>query len=67
MNVLKLHLRVTIQTLLRSGTSPHEIQRLTGVDRKRIRRYQRQIEPAAPNSPRVATVSPRPLKTGPYW
>lgn len=57
MNVLKLHLRVTIQTLLRNGTSQHEIQRLTGVDRKTIRRYQRQIETPAPNSPRVATGS----------
>ncbi len=55
LNVLKLHLRVTIQTLLRNGTSQHEIQRLTGVDRKTIRRYQRQIE--APNSPGVATGS----------
>lgn len=55
MNVLKPHLRITIQTLLRSGTSQHEIERLTGVDRKTIRRYQRQIEAPAPNSPRVAT------------
>jgi hypothetical protein len=40
LNVLKPHLRVTIQTLLRNRASQHEIQRLTGVDRKTIRRYQ---------------------------
>lgn len=57
MNVLKPHLRVTIQTLLRNGTSQHEIQRLTGVDRKTIRRHQRQIGTPTPNSPRVATGS----------
>jgi transposase len=60
LNVLKLHLRVTIQTLLRNGTSQHEIHRLTGVDRKTIRHYQRQI--GAANSPRVATGS-SPQKT----
>ena len=56
-NVLKLHLRVTIQTLLRNGTSQHEIQRLTGVDRKTIRRYGQEVlgPPAIP--PGVATGS----------
>jgi transposase len=57
LNVLKPHLRVTIQTLLRNRASQHEIQRLTGVDRKTIRRYQRQIDALEPNSPRVATGS----------
>jgi transposase len=57
LNVLKPHLRVTIQTLLRNGTSQHQIERLTGVDRKTIRRYQRQIGAPAPNSPGVATGS----------
>ena len=53
MNVLKSHLRITIQTLLASGRSQREIERLTGVDRKTIRRYAPQAEGA--NSPGVAT------------
>jgi len=57
LNVLKPHLRVTIQTLLGNGTSQREIERLTGVDRKTIRRYERErIGPPA-NSPGVATGS----------
>lgn len=43
MNVLKQHLRVTIETLLAGGTSQHEIHEHTGVDRKTIRKYQRRI------------------------
>jgi transposase len=61
-NVLKLHLRVTIQTLLRNGTSQHEIRRLTGVDRKTIRRYGQEILGPPANSPGVATGS-QPGKT----
>jgi transposase len=49
-NVLKSHLRITIATLLGSGTSQHDIARRTGVDRKTIRRYAR-----GANSPGVAT------------
>ena len=41
MNVLKAHLRITIATLLASGTSQREIEKRTGVDRKTIRRYAR--------------------------
>lgn len=52
MNVLKSHLRVTIETLVGCGVSHHEIARRTGVDRKTIRSYAR-----ASNSPRVATGS----------
>ena len=48
MNVLKAHLRITIETLLAKGSSQREIERRTGVDRKTIRRY-------AANSPGVAT------------
>lgn len=55
MNVLKPHLRVTIQTLLRNGTSQREIERLTGVDRKTIRRYGQEALGQASNSPGVAT------------
>ena len=50
MNVLKAHLRITIATLLASGTSQREIEKRTGVARKTIRRYAR-----AANAPRVAT------------
>ena len=45
---MKPHLRMAIATLLGTGTSQHEIARVTGVDRKTIRRQQA-------NSPRVAT------------
>ena len=50
MNVLKSHLRITIETLLEGGASHREIERRTGVDRKTIRRYAR-----AANSPTLAT------------
>ena len=52
MNVLKPHLRITIDTLLKGGATHREIERRTGVDRKTIRRYAR-----AANSPGVATGS----------
>ncbi len=60
LNVLKPHLRITVETLLRKGRSQREIERLTGVDRKTIRRYERGategVESAATaNSPGVAT------------
>jgi transposase len=51
-NVLKPHLRTTIETLLQAGASQREIERRTGVDRKTIRRYAR-----AANSPTPATGS----------
>jgi transposase len=51
-NVLKSHLRITIDTLLKSGAPQREIERRTGVDRKTIRRYAR-----AANSSGVATGS----------
>jgi transposase len=52
LNVLKAHLRITLQTLLQNGASQREIERVTGVDRKTIRRYA-----AAANSSGVATGS----------
>ena len=52
MNVLKSHLRITLQTLLQKGTSQREIERVTGIDRKTIRRYARKAK-----SPGVATGS----------
>jgi len=51
-NVLKLHLRIAIETLLAGGTSHREIERRTGVDRKTIRRLAREA-----NSSGVATGS----------
>ncbi len=55
MNVLKLHLRIAIVTLLGGGASHREIERRTGVDRKTIRRVAREA-----NSPGVATGSEGP-------
>jgi hypothetical protein len=59
LNVLKPHLRITVETLLRKGRSQREIERLTGVDRKTIRRYEQGAAEgtARPNSPGVATGS----------
>jgi len=54
---LKPYLRTTIETLLASGTSQHEIARRTGVAHKTIRRYQRSHRALASNSPGVATGS----------
>ena len=54
---MKSHLRITIATLLGNGASQHEIHRRTGVDRKTIRRYERESEA---NSP-MATGSGEPL------
>ncbi len=74
MNVLKAHLRITIDTLHRTGTPHREIERRTGVDRKTIRRYVRLAAVATANSPGVATGSgengdqnppPRPPALGP--
>jgi len=47
-NVLKSHLRITIETLLERGASHREIARRTGVDRKTIRRYARSANSPAP-------------------
>ena len=53
---MKPHLRITVETLLRKGRSQREVERLTGVDRKTIRRYEREAKASsAPNSPGVAT------------
>ena len=59
MNVLKPHQKNAIITLLERARSQHEICRVTGVDRKTIRRYGLLHKEAVPdlisNSPRVAT------------
>lgn len=59
MNVLKPHLQTTIWTLLSAGASQREIERVTGIDRKTIRGYQKRFaaEQAA-NSPGASTGSP---------
>lgn len=54
MNVLKPHKRTTIFTLLGLGKGQREIERITGIDRKTIRSYQRLYEAQRANSPGVA-------------
>jgi transposase len=54
-NVLKPHLQTTLRTLLEAGASQREIERVTGIDRKTIRSYQRKFAEGAANSPGVAT------------
>ncbi len=54
---MKPHLRITVQTLLGNGASQREIERMTGVDRKTIRRIGREIAGAEAKSPGVATGS----------
>lgn len=56
---MKSHLRITIATLLERGASQHEIHRRTKVDRKTIRRYEREWKKA--NSP-MATGSAEPVE-----
>jgi hypothetical protein len=61
-NVLKPHLQTTICTLLEARASQREIERVTGIDRKTIRAYQKRYAAAAAvavaaNSPGVATDS----------
>jgi transposase len=51
LNVLKSHLRITIETLLARGMSQHEIARRTGVDRKTVRRYQAKSPMATGSGP----------------
>ena len=55
MNVLKLNHRATIETLLERGTTQREIARITGIDRKTVRSYQRRWQDGRPTSPGVAT------------
>ena len=55
MNVLKPNKQTTIATLLQQRCSQREIERVTGIDRKTIRSYQRRFEAESANSPRVAT------------
>jgi transposase len=64
-NVLKPHLQSTVFTLLERNRSQREIERLTGVDRKTIRRYQAIFESqklAAANSPTAAITGSEPTQ-----
>ena len=63
MNVLKPNKRTTVATLLATGTSQREIARLTGVDRKTIRRLALGTTGPEPNSPTLATGSGRGMRT----
>nr|WP_217283950.1 IS21 family transposase [Aquabacterium terrae] len=53
---MKPHLQTTIWTLLAAGASQREIERVTGIDRKTIRAYEKRFATAAAaNSPGVST------------
>lgn len=55
---MKPHLRITLRTLLEAGASQREIERVTGIDRKTVRVYQRKFAAESEaNSPGVATDS----------
>ena len=75
MNVLQALLRITIATLLASGTSQRDIEKRTGVHRKTIRRYaqaanaprggHRLFNQRRANAPTPATGSGRGARAGP--
>ena len=54
-NVLKPNHRATIYTLLERGTTQREIARITGIDRKTVRSYQRRWLADRSTSPGVST------------
>jgi hypothetical protein len=54
-NVLKLNHRATIETLLERGATQREIARITGIDRKTVRAYQRRWHDARSTSSGVTT------------
>jgi len=58
LNVLKPHLQSTVFTLLDRNASQREIHRLTGVDRKTIRRYRALWSGVEANSPGEVTPGP---------
>lgn len=69
---MKPNQRATVYTLLERGSTQHEIARITGVDRKTIRSYQRRWASEQANSPGVATGSSactetRAAQTPPPW
>jgi transcriptional regulator with XRE-family HTH domain len=54
---LKPNQRATVYTLLERGSTQREIARITGIDRKTLRSYQRRWETEQANSPTLATDS----------
>lgn len=52
---MKQHRQATVFTLLAAGRSQREIERITGIDRKTIRTYQKRFDAEQANSPGVAT------------
>lgn len=60
MNVVKPHLQTTIATLVAAGKRQREIARVTGVDRKTIRKNQEQFAAAKVNSPTPPTGKEQP-------
>ena len=55
MNVLKPHLQTTLRTLLERIASQRDIERVTGIDRKTIRSYQKRFAAELSNSSGVIT------------
>jgi transposase len=67
-NVLKPNQRATVYTLLERNTPQREIARITGIDRKTVRSYQRRWQEERSNSPGVATGSDAmAAQTAPPW
>ena len=52
---MKPNQRATVYTLLERGSTQREIARITGIDRKTVRSYQRRWQAEHSNSPGVAT------------
>ena len=52
---MKPNQRATVYTLLERGSTQREIARITGIDRKTVRSYQRRRQAEQSNSPGVAT------------
>ena len=61
---MKPHLQTTIWTLLEAGSSQREIERVTGIDRKTIRGYQKRFAAAAPPTPPGVATGPPGVATG---
>ena len=57
MNVLKQHRQATVFTLLAAGKGQREVARITGINRKTVRAYQRQFAAGGSNYPGMATGS----------
>lgn len=74
---MKPHLQTTVWTLLAAGASQREIERVTGIDRKTIRAYEKRFAAtASANSPGVSTdpgqqipppCPPTPVRCVPAW